>query len=148
MIVVRSLVKSKFLLLETSLALGWFFVQATLAPAAIFEKVRVGYSIGGLIPFPAVIARENRFFEQMGLELELINIPPAADRSQGHVPLGIYSRFFEKATWSENGLASEQALQIGIEESLKVHSSKQAVPLSRIADFSFAGDAYRDITAK
>jgi hypothetical protein len=51
-------------------------------------------------------------------------------------------------TWSENGLASEQALQIGIEESLKVSSSKQTVPLSRIADFSFARDAYREITGK
>jgi NitT/TauT family transport system substrate-binding protein len=328
---VRSLVKSKFLLLETSLALGWFFVQATLAPAAIFEKVRVGYSIGGLIPFPAVVARENRLFEQMGLELELINIPPTLAvtalvsgdlqyvifagttlnaavrgfpvklvmvyndrplfslmsrpeiravkdmkgkvlgiasltsgesflsrrllkeagvdperdvtlRTIGNTPdrltalrsgivdattltvpadilaeklglrrlvfmgdalesitggLGVSDRWIqqgpdqikkvitgifrgmaharanqqesielvmskwrlerevaEKAfdlvlrTWSENGLASEQALQIGIEESLKVSSSKQTVPLSRIADFSFARDAYREITGK
>jgi ABC-type nitrate/sulfonate/bicarbonate transport system substrate-binding protein len=51
-------------------------------------------------------------------------------------------------TWSENGLASDQALQIGIEESLKVSSSKQTVPLSRVADFSFARDAYREIKGK
>jgi NitT/TauT family transport system substrate-binding protein len=52
-------------------------------------------------------------------------------------------------TWSENGLASDQALQVGIEESLKVSSSKQAaVPLSRVADFSFARDAYRELKGK
>jgi NitT/TauT family transport system substrate-binding protein len=40
------------------------------------EKVRIGYSVGGLIPFPLIVAKENRFFEQAGLEVELINIPP------------------------------------------------------------------------
>ncbi len=40
------------------------------------EKVRVGYSVGGLIPFPLIVAKENRFFEQAGLDVELINIPP------------------------------------------------------------------------
>ena len=331
MIVMRSLVKSKFLLLETSLALGWLFVQATLAPAATFEKVRVGYSIGGLIPFPAIVAKENRLFEQLGLELELINIPPTLAvtalvsgdlqyvifagttlnaaargfpvklvmvyndrplfslmsrpeirsvkdmkgkilgiasltsgesflsrrllkeagvdperdvtlRTIGNTPdrltalksgvvdattltvpadilaeklglrrlvfmgdalesitggLGVSDRWIqqrpdqikrmitgvfkgmaharayrqdsialvmskwklerdvaEKAfdlvlrTWSENGLLSDQALQIGIEESLKVSSSKQVVPLSRVADFSFARDAYRELKGK
>jgi len=40
------------------------------------EKVRIGYSVGGLIPFPLIVAKENRFFEQAGLDVELINIPP------------------------------------------------------------------------
>ena len=41
-------------------------------------------------------------------------------------------------TWSENGMASDQALQQGIEESLKVSNSKQIVPISRVADFTLA----------
>lgn len=40
------------------------------------EKVRVGYSIGGLIPFPIIVAKKNHFFEQAGLDVELINIRP------------------------------------------------------------------------
>jgi ABC-type nitrate/sulfonate/bicarbonate transport system substrate-binding protein len=40
------------------------------------EKVRIGYSVGGLIPFPLIVAKENRFFEQAGFDVELINIPP------------------------------------------------------------------------
>jgi len=40
------------------------------------EKVRIGYSVGGLIPFPLIVAKENRFFEQASLDVELINIPP------------------------------------------------------------------------
>src|SRR5262249_54960336 len=48
-------------------------------------------------------------------------------------------------TWSDNGLASEPALQAGIEESLKVSSSKQSVPLSRVADFSFAREVHREL---
>ncbi len=40
------------------------------------EKVRIGYSIGGLIPFPIIVAKENHFFEQAGLAVELINIRP------------------------------------------------------------------------
>ena len=40
------------------------------------ERIRVGYSVGGLIPFPVVVARENNLFEPLGLEMELINIPP------------------------------------------------------------------------
>jgi ABC-type nitrate/sulfonate/bicarbonate transport system substrate-binding protein len=51
-------------------------------------------------------------------------------------------------TWSENGLASEQAVQVGIEESLKVTSSKQSVPVSRVVDFSFARDVYRELKVK
>ena len=38
--------------------------------------MRIGYSVGGLIPFPLIVAKENRFFEQAGLDVELINIPP------------------------------------------------------------------------
>ena len=51
-------------------------------------------------------------------------------------------------TWSDNGQASDQALQVGIEESLKVSSSKQSVPLSRVADFSFAREVYRELKQK
>ena len=51
-------------------------------------------------------------------------------------------------TWSENGLASDQAVQIGIEESLKVSSSKQVVPVTRVVDFSFARDVYRELKGK
>jgi len=40
------------------------------------ERVRIGYSVGGLIPFPIIVAKENRLFEQAGFDVELINIPP------------------------------------------------------------------------
>lgn len=50
--------------------------RATYAASREMEKVRIGYSVGGLIPFPLIVAKENRFFEQAGLEVELINIPP------------------------------------------------------------------------
>src|SRR4026208_2379263 len=51
---------------------------AALADAATrdLEKVRVGYPVGAPIPFPLIVAKENRFFEQAGLDVELINIPP------------------------------------------------------------------------
>lgn len=51
---------------------------AAVAEAATrdLERVRIGYSVGGLIPFPLIVAKENRFFEQAGLDAELINIPP------------------------------------------------------------------------
>jgi ABC-type nitrate/sulfonate/bicarbonate transport system substrate-binding protein len=58
------------------IALVTLGAQASLALAKDIEKVRVGYSVGGLIPFPVVVARENRLFEQLGLDVELINIPP------------------------------------------------------------------------
>jgi len=51
-------------------------VQASAAATRDVERVRVGYSVGGLIPFPVVVARENNLFEPLGLEIELINIPP------------------------------------------------------------------------
>jgi ABC-type nitrate/sulfonate/bicarbonate transport system substrate-binding protein len=47
-----------------------------LAAARDLERVRIGYSVGGLIPFPLTVAKENRFFEQAGFDAELINIPP------------------------------------------------------------------------
>lgn len=60
------------------LVLVLFCGVAALADAATrdLERVRVGYSVGGLIPFPLIVAKENRFFEQAGLDVELINIPP------------------------------------------------------------------------
>jgi NitT/TauT family transport system substrate-binding protein len=56
-----------------------FAVASTHTAAAAtrdLERVRVGYSVGGLIPFPVVVAKENKFFEHLGLDVELINIPP------------------------------------------------------------------------
>jgi ABC-type nitrate/sulfonate/bicarbonate transport system substrate-binding protein len=50
--------------------------RMTFGAGREMEKVRIGYSVGGLIPFPLIVAKENRFFEQAGLEVELINIPP------------------------------------------------------------------------
>ena len=40
------------------------------------ERARIGYSVGGLIPFPLLVAKENRFFEQAGIDVEMINITP------------------------------------------------------------------------
>jgi ABC-type nitrate/sulfonate/bicarbonate transport system substrate-binding protein len=51
-------------------------------------------------------------------------------------------------TWSDNGQASDQAVQVGIEESLKVSSSKQSVPLSKVIDFSLVRDVYRELKTK
>ncbi len=51
-------------------------------------------------------------------------------------------------TWAENGISSDQALQAGIEESLKVTNSKQTVPISRVADFTIAREVYRELKAK
>jgi hypothetical protein len=51
-------------------------------------------------------------------------------------------------TWSENGLASDHAVQVGIEESLKVSSSQRSVPVSRVAEFSLARDVYRELKTK
>ena len=50
--------------------------HGTFAASRELEKVRIGYSVGGLIPFPLIVAKENRFFEQAGFDVELINIPP------------------------------------------------------------------------
>src|SRR5690242_21111400 len=58
--------------------LGVFLSVTQLAEAATkeLERVRIGYSVGGLIPFPIIVAKEHRLFEQAGFEVELINIPP------------------------------------------------------------------------
>ena len=74
----RNRLTAKRLSLSVVLVLGSHFAYSFLATAATrdLEKVRAGYSVGGLIPFPAVVAKENRLFEQLGLEVELINIPP------------------------------------------------------------------------
>jgi ABC-type nitrate/sulfonate/bicarbonate transport system substrate-binding protein len=51
-------------------------------------------------------------------------------------------------TWTDSGIVSDQALQVGIEESLKVSNTKQTVPISRVADFTLARDVYRELKAK
>lgn len=66
---------------ETVLALAIVMLltlpgRTTFAASSELEKVRIGYSAGGLIPFPLIVAKENRLFEQAGLDVELINIPP------------------------------------------------------------------------
>jgi ABC-type nitrate/sulfonate/bicarbonate transport system substrate-binding protein len=60
------------IVIALSIALG----SASIVSSATLERVRVGYSVGGLIPFPVVVAKENKLFEPLGLDLELINIPP------------------------------------------------------------------------
>ena len=64
----------KYLVVLIALAIA--FVQTSAAATRDVERVRVGYSVGGLIPFPAVVANEKKLFEPLGLELELINIRP------------------------------------------------------------------------
>jgi len=49
---------------------------SAIAASREIERVRIGYSVGGLIPFPLIVAKENHFFEQAGFDVELINIPP------------------------------------------------------------------------
>jgi NitT/TauT family transport system substrate-binding protein len=51
-------------------------------------------------------------------------------------------------TWADSGVSSDQALQAGIDESLKVSNAKQSVPISRVADFSLAREVYRELKAK
>jgi len=71
----RTLLRSGKILLGILLAcvvLGW----TSIAHPANLERVRVGYSVGGMIPFPIVVAKEKRIFEQLGLDVELINIRP------------------------------------------------------------------------
>jgi len=328
---VRNLLRARKFFAGLIVALGMALGSASTAHTATLERVRVGYSVGGLIPFPVVVARENKIFEPLGLEVELINIPPTLAvtalvsgdlqyvifagttlnaavrglpvklvmvyndrplfslmsrpeirsvkemkgkvlgiasltsgesflsrrllkeagvdperevtlRSIGNTPdrlvalrtgvvdattltvpvdiqaeklglrrlafmgeilesinggLGVSERWIQQrpdqirkmitgvfrgmayarthrpesialvmskwkmerdvaekafdlmlSTWSENGTASAQALQVGIEESLKVSSSKQSVPLSRVADFSFAREVFRELKEK
>jgi len=51
-------------------------------------------------------------------------------------------------TWTESGIASDQALQAGIDESLKISNTKQQVPISRVADFTLAREVYREMKLK
>jgi len=51
-------------------------------------------------------------------------------------------------TWADSGVSSDQALQAGIDESLKVSNAKQSVPISRVADFSLAREVYRELKTK
>jgi len=72
----RSTVKLGTTLVLTVVMLVILAGRATFAATAELEKVRIGYSAGGLIPFPLIVAKETRLFEQAGLDVELINIPP------------------------------------------------------------------------
>jgi NitT/TauT family transport system substrate-binding protein len=65
---------AKYLVILIALAVAC--AQTSTAATRDLERIRVGYSVGGLIPFPVVVAKENNLFERLGLELELINIPP------------------------------------------------------------------------
>jgi NitT/TauT family transport system substrate-binding protein len=59
-----------------AVAVLYFNARPARAASKDLERVRIGYSVGGLIPFPIIVAKENRFFEQAGFDVELINIPP------------------------------------------------------------------------
>ena len=72
----RNSSKLAFVLAVIAVILGSLASRATVAASRELEKVRIGYSVGGLIPFPIIVAKENRFFEQAGFDVELINIPP------------------------------------------------------------------------
>jgi NitT/TauT family transport system substrate-binding protein len=51
-------------------------------------------------------------------------------------------------TWSDSGVASDQAVLLGIQESLKVSSQKQEVALSRVAEFSLVREVVRELKSK
>jgi NitT/TauT family transport system substrate-binding protein len=70
------LFKQELILAVIVLTLASSYSSTTLAAARDLERIRIGYSVGGLIPFPLIVAKENRFFEQAGFDAELINIPP------------------------------------------------------------------------
>jgi ABC-type nitrate/sulfonate/bicarbonate transport system substrate-binding protein len=72
----RHTAKFGLVLALTMVMLASLASHATFAASRELEKVRIGYSVGGLIPFPLIVAKENRFFEQAGYDVELINIPP------------------------------------------------------------------------
>lgn len=57
-------------------AIAALAAKSAFAAGREFERVRIGYSVGGLIPLPLIVARESKIFEQAGLDVELINIPP------------------------------------------------------------------------
>src|SRR5690349_746131 len=70
--------KAQCMICVSILALAAVCVFPRFAEAASkdLERVRIGYSVGGLIPFPIIVAKEHRLFEQAGFDVELINIPP------------------------------------------------------------------------
>src|SRR6266480_275500 len=68
--------RTKLIISLVVLSILFSICQLAFAAARDLEKVRIGYSVGGLIPFPLIVAKENRFFEQAGFDAELINIPP------------------------------------------------------------------------
>src|SRR6266581_8821196 len=80
---VHALLKAQSLLFGILIGLVASGAPASLAATKDIERVRVGYSVGGLIPFPVVVARETRLFEQLGLDVELIQHPSDAG---GHRP--------------------------------------------------------------
>ncbi|MET0501584.1 MAG: hypothetical protein ABW172_08710, partial [Candidatus Binatia bacterium] len=51
-------------------------------------------------------------------------------------------------TWADTGVASDQSLREGIEESLRVTKAQQAVPISQVADFTLAREVYREMKTK
>jgi NitT/TauT family transport system substrate-binding protein len=67
---------SKFFCVALSLAILILCARSGFSASRELERVRIGYSVGGLIPLPVVLARETKIFEQAGLDVELINIPP------------------------------------------------------------------------
>jgi ABC-type nitrate/sulfonate/bicarbonate transport system substrate-binding protein len=72
----RFIAKLSIALALAAVLFAWLGGRATFAASRELEKVRIGYSVGGLIPFPLIVAKENRFFEQAGYDVEMINIPP------------------------------------------------------------------------
>src|SRR5439155_25107716 len=69
---VHALLKAKSLLSGMLIGLVTGGAPASLAATRDIERVRVGYSVGGLIPFQVVVARETRLLEQIWLVVELI----------------------------------------------------------------------------
>jgi ABC-type nitrate/sulfonate/bicarbonate transport system substrate-binding protein len=67
---------SKLLLVVITFIVAVSCAHRACAATRDLERVRIGYSVGGLIPLPVVIARETKLFEQAGFDVELINIPP------------------------------------------------------------------------
>lgn len=45
------------------------FRNQPFRPSVSWRRRAWGYSVGGLIPFPVVLARENKIFEQLGLDV-------------------------------------------------------------------------------
>jgi len=72
----HTLLTSGKILLGLLLACGVVVGRGSIGDTRDLERVRVGYSVGGMIPFPLVVAKEKRIFEQLGLDVEFINIRP------------------------------------------------------------------------